>query len=75
MKFKNNTDERIKFCLSQEERNAWVTVRPGESVDLKDEERAMIWGLEKCEIKAVKSSIGSSKVETKKLKKSKKRSK
>ena len=74
MKFKNNTSERIKFCLGYKHGYDWVTVRPGECKDIVDEEeeRALIHGLEKCEVKAVTSSVGKKKVETKKVKKRKK---
>ena len=66
MEFTNNTSERIKFCLGYKYDNRWVTVRPGEYKEIEDEERALSHGLVKCEVKAVKSSIGKKQIETKK---------
>ena len=77
MKFKNETSERIKFPLEGPSPD-WMTVRPGEEAEIEDEKRALAWGLTevkevetkevKEEVKAETSSIGKTKVETKKRK-------
>lgn len=66
MKFINRTTERIKFPLKGNCPD-WITVRPGAEVELEDVERAIAHGLAevKEEVKAVESSIGKTKVETK----------
>ena len=73
MKFTNKGTERIKFCLGSQHNYDFVTVRPGEVKELEDEKRALAHGLvefeEKPEVKAVETSIGKTKVETKKIKK------
>ena len=79
MKFQNNTNNRIKFCLGEKSRFDWVTVRPNETIDLEDEDRATAHGLvkcekcEDCEVKSEESSIGKVKVETKKIRKKKRK--
>lgn len=76
MKFENKTGERIKYCLGDREKYDFVTIRPGEKKELKDEARALANGLteyeepkEEEEVKAVESTIGKKVVETKVIKK------
>ena len=78
MKFENKTEERIKFPLKGTVPE-WITVRPGECMELEDENdnhhRALAHGLvvetvkKKAvkAVKAVKHKIAKNKVETKKV--------
>ena len=72
MLFENTTSERIKFCLGFRHGYDFVTIRPGERGEVPDSEinRALKHGLveykpKPVKTKAVKSSIGKRKVETK----------
>lgn len=63
-KFKNEKDEAVK--LRSKDANdvwKWDTVKPGDVVDVKDEDQAKEKGLS--EVKAVKSKAGDKEVETK----------
>lgn len=81
MLFKNKTTERIKFPL-RGIIPEWVTVRPNEEIELSEEykDRAISHGLVEvttistenlAEIESENSSIGETKVETKKIRKRK----
>lgn len=77
MLYKNN-GQGLKFPVRGEELS-WVTFKEGESKELSEREavNAELHGLVKAkpkeEVKAVESSIGKKKVETKKIKSKKKK--
>tara|TARA_R100001530_G_scaffold40811_2_gene31346 strand:- start:84 stop:299 length:216 start_codon:yes stop_codon:yes gene_type:complete len=69
MEYKNNTTSGIKVPVKSDDSPvSWLTFHPGDSKEVpeKASNAAELLGLDKVVVKAVKSSIGKTKVETKK---------